>query len=179
MRSASFAVVALIGLGGALVACGDGDGGESSSGTDAVAAGPAARPNLPSTGQPAVDMCSEATQARMIDAGYQLTRHDEAAGWCDFEEPETGRLALLMNDPALQYDVIAAESEPKAAREVVAADAPESLWVVEDELVTAFSQCLAGESAESGMQYVLVTEHGPTTDSCAAAVEAYGTALGQ
>ncbi len=52
------------------------------------------------------------------------------------------------------------------------------LWVVEDTLVTAFSQCLAGEMADDGMQYVLVTEHGATSDACAGAVEAYETAIG-
>ena len=31
---------------------------------------------------------------------------------------------------------------------------------------------LAGETAQDGMQYVLVTEHGAATDSCVGAVEA-------
>lgn len=173
------AVVAMVGLGGGLVACGDEpDGGAASESTAAVDAGPAPRPDLPGTGQPAVDMCSPEVMARMTDAGYELTTHDEDRGWCDFEDPDTGRLALLMNDPTLQYDVIAAESEPKVAREVVSPDAPESVWIVEDVLVTAFSQCLAGENADDGMQYVLVTEHGPAADACAGAVEAYATAIG-
>lgn len=175
---AAAAVVAVAGLGGGLVACGDEPDGGASESAAAADAGPVPRPDLPGTGEPAVDMCSGEVMARMTGAGYELTTHDEARGWCDFEDPETGRLALLMNDPALQYDVIAAESEPKAAREVVSPDAPESVWVVEDVLVTAFSQCLAGETAEDGMQYVLVTEHGPATDSCAGAVEAYATAIG-
>lgn len=173
------AVVAMVGLGGGLVACGDEpDGGVASESTAAVDAGPAPRPDLAGTGQPAVDMCSAEVMARMTDAGYELTNHDEDRGWCDFEDPGTGRLALLMNDPTLQYDVIAAESEPKPARDTSAPDASESLWVVEDTLVTAFSQCLAGEMADDGMQYVLVTEHGATSDACAGAVEAYETAIG-
>ncbi|AYJ32010.1 hypothetical protein D4R08_00365 [Corynebacterium xerosis] len=171
-------MIAVAGLGGGLVACAD-DSGTAASESDAVPEASAApRPDLPTTGGPAVDMCSDEVMARMTAAGYELTNHDTAADWCDFEDPATGRLALLMNDPALQYDVIAAGSEPKPARGTVAPDAPESLWVVEDTLVTAFSQCLAGEMADDGMQYVLVTEHGATSDACAGAVEAYETAIG-
>ena len=172
------AVIAVAGLGGGLVACAD-DAGTVASESGAVPEASAApRPDLPTTGGPVVDMCSDEVMARMTAAGYELTNHDTAADWCDFEDPGTGRLALLMNDPALQYDVIAAESEPKPARDTSAPDAPESLWVVEDTLVTAFSQCLAGEMADDGMQYVLVTEHGATSDACAGAVEAYETAIG-
>ena len=172
------AVIAVAGLGGGLVACAD-DAGTAASESGAVPEASAApRPDLPTTGEPVVDMCSDEVMARMTAAGYELTNHDSAADWCDFEDPGTGRLALLMNDPALQYDVIAAESEPKPARDTSAPDAPESLWVVEDTLVTAFSQCLAGEMADDGMQYVLVTEHGATSDACAGAVEAYETAIG-
>lgn len=174
----SAAVIAFVALGGGLVACGDGANARTSESTGVAEPTTAARPDLPGTGQPAVDMCSAEVMGRMTAAGYELRNHDEAAGWCDFEDPETGRLALLMNDPALQYDVIAAESAPVAARESVAPDAPEFVWVAEDVLVTAFSQCLAGETAEDGMQYVLVTEHGPSTDACVGAVDAYRTAVG-
>ncbi|MFD5867851.1 hypothetical protein ACFWGD_04435 [Corynebacterium sp. NPDC060344] len=176
VRSAAIALA--VGLGAGLVGCGDGGDGGASQSTGAAEASPVARPDLPGTGQPVVDMCSEDVMGRMTGAGYQLRTRDDAAGWCDFEDPETGRLALLMNDPALQYDVIAAESDPKPARETVAPDAPESVWVVRDVLVTTFSQCLAGETAQDGMQYVLVTEHGAAADSCASAVEAYRTAIG-
>ena len=175
VRGAAVALAA--GLGAGLVACGDGGDGGASSSEVAADVTPAALPDLTGTGRPAVDMCSAEVVDRMTGAGYELRTRDEAAGWCDFEDPDSGRLALLMNDPALQYDVIAAETEPRPARETVAPEAPESVWVVEDVLVTTFSQCLAGETAQDGMQYVLVTEHGASTDSCVGAVEAYRTAV--
>ena len=84
-----------------------------------------------------------------IGAYVHAGTRDEAAGWCDFEDPDSGRLALLMNDPALQYDVIAAETEPRPARETVAPEAPESVWP-ESEGSAAAGPVGAGSSGASG-----------------------------
>ena len=95
------AVIAVAGLGGGLVACAD-DAGTAASESGAVPEASAApRPDLPTTGEPVVDMCSDEVMARMTAVGYELTNHDTAADWCDFEDPGTGRLALLMNDRRL------------------------------------------------------------------------------
>lgn len=157
------------GAGAAAAASESNGGGDGSGGTrGAAAAEPDAE--VPAIAGPARDMCGEDMVAAMEAAGYDLSRRDDATGYCDFEHPD-GQLVLLMNDPLLQYEPIHAESRLMSAHDELDDGIRATVWAVPDRGSAMYEQCLAGETADDGtMQYLLYTVFGGTGGARADAV---------
>lgn len=167
-----------------LVACSnDGEQGTEAQGTtEATPAADAGMMEGPDATVPAIDgpvrdMCGEDLVAAMAEAGFRPTAEGAGESHCEFEGDDS-RLAILMNDPTLQYDVIKPESRLVSVRDDLIDDAPETVWAVPDRPGAGFSQCIAGETAGDGtMQYLLLTEFGPESEGqegvCRSAAQLY------